>query len=75
MRRNNERWVVDGKVLKVYEEPECPVCHQLNKVRETASFYQKSLFKEVLNIHWSIVSCERCDCSYVYRSEWSEDES
>jgi len=68
-----QRWVVEGVVLKVHDEAECPICKSIDEVREVASFHQSALLKECLDIHWSMLNCARCGKMYMYRSEWSEE--
>lgn len=72
-RIKGQRWLIDGKLLNVYDDSLCPICGHYDKVTSTAEYQQNSLIPEVDIKHWDVCHCTRCDKHYVAYMEFANE--
>jgi hypothetical protein len=64
-RVTGQRWVVNGKVLRVYDDSCCPICGHFDKVSSSAEYQQASFLPDVPTRHWDVCECSRCSSMFV----------
>lgn len=72
-RINGQRWLIEGKLLAVYDDSACPICGRYDKVTSSAEYQQNSMLPEVSIKHWDICHCTRCDKRYVSYIEFESE--